>query len=74
MFSALLIWNLAAAIKRLHQPALEIHHFDQGKQYASKAYIKLLHDAGAQINMAEARQQTDTSSTWSINTSAFTAP
>ena len=35
-----------------HYPAPEIHHSDQGRQYAAKAYVKLLHDAGAQISMA----------------------
>lgn len=35
-----------------HYPAPEIHHSDQGRQYAAKAYVKLLRDAGVQISMA----------------------
>jgi len=33
-------------------PAPDIHHSDQGTQYAAKAYVKLLQDAGTQISMA----------------------
>ncbi len=33
-------------------PAPQIHHSDQGTQYAAKAYVKLLQDAGTQISMA----------------------
>ena len=33
-------------------PAPEIHHSDQGTQYAAKAYVKRLQDAGTQISMA----------------------
>ena len=35
-----------------HYPAPEIHHSDQGTQYAAKAYVQLLRDAGTQISMA----------------------
>ncbi|MCY3780893.1 MAG: DDE-type integrase/transposase/recombinase [Chloroflexi bacterium] len=35
-------------------PALEIHHSDQGRQYAAKAYVQLLRDAGTQISVAAA--------------------
>lgn len=33
-------------------PAPEIHHSDQGTQYAAKAHVKLLRDAGTQVSMA----------------------
>ena len=33
-------------------PAPEIHHSDQGTQYAAKAYVKRLQAAGTQISMA----------------------
>ena len=35
-------------------PAPEIHHSDQGTQYAAKAYVKLLQAAGTRISMAAA--------------------
>ena len=45
--------TLTALQKALDQhPAPEIHHSDQGGQYAAKAYVKLLHAHGAQISMA----------------------
>ena len=45
--------TLAALRKALeHHPAPEIHHSDQGSQYAAKAYIKLLCGCGTQISMA----------------------
>jgi len=45
--------TLAALRKALeHHPAPEIHHSDQGGQYAAKDYIKLLRDRGTQISMA----------------------
>ena len=45
--------TLAALHKALdHHPAPEIHHADQGKQYAAKAYVKLLRDNGTQVSMA----------------------
>jgi len=37
-----------------HRP--EIHHSDQGLQYAATAYIDLLHQVNAQISMAEVGQ------------------
>ena len=37
-----------------HYPAPEIHHSDQGSQYAAKAYVQLLREAGARISMAAA--------------------
>ena len=40
-------------------PAPEIHHSDQGTQYAAKAYVKLLQDAGTQISMATAGQPSE---------------
>ena len=45
--------TLAALRKALaHHPAPEIHHSDQGSQYAAKAYVKLLRECGTQISMA----------------------
>lgn len=35
-----------------HYPAPEIHHSDQGTQYAANSYVKLLREAGTQISMA----------------------
>jgi transposase InsO family protein len=47
--------TLAALRKALeHHPAPEIHHSDQGSQYAAKAYVKLLRECGTQISMAAA--------------------
>ena len=36
-----------------NQQAPEIHHSDQGVQYASTAYTQILQDAKVQISMAE---------------------
>ncbi len=45
--------TLAALRQALqHHPAPEIHHSDQGSQYAAKDYVKLLQNAGTQISMA----------------------
>lgn len=45
--------TLAALHKALRQhPAPNIHHSDQGRQYAAGVYTKLLRDAGTQISMA----------------------
>ena len=45
--------TLTALQKALDRhPAPEIHHSDQGGQYAAKAYVKLLRDRGTQISMA----------------------
>ena len=35
-----------------HHPSPEIHHSDQGSQYAAKAYVQQLQDKGTQISMA----------------------
>ena len=56
-------WNLSSSLGQelaliplqyalRHYPAPEIHHSDQGTQYAAKAYVKRLQDAGTQISMA----------------------
>ena len=56
-------WNLSwslgqelalVALKQalLHYKSPEIHHSDQGTQYAANSYVKLLQDAGTQISMA----------------------
>ena len=42
-----------------HQPAPEVHHSDQGAQYAAKDYVKLLHDSGTQISMAAAGEPSE---------------
>ena len=36
----------------------EIHHSDQGVQYAATAYVSMLHEAGAAISMAEVGEPT----------------
>ena len=46
----LVLLPLERALQR--HPAPEIHHSDQGTQYAAKAYVKRLQDAGTQISMA----------------------
>ncbi len=56
-------WNLSSSLGQelalillryalRHYPAPEIHHSDQGTQYAAKAYVKQLQDVGTQISMA----------------------
>jgi putative transposase len=42
---------------RSHCP--ELHHSDQGVQYAAMGYVELLHAAGAQISMSAVRRPTD---------------
>ena len=39
-----------------HHPAPEIHHSDQGIQYACPAYTQVLDDANVQVSMAEVRE------------------
>ena len=52
--------TLAALHKALnHHPAPDIHHSDQGRQYAAKSYIKRLGDAGTQISMAAAGEPSE---------------
>jgi len=46
----LALLSLEKALQRY--PAPEIHHSDQGTQYAAKAYVKRLQDAGTRISMA----------------------
>ena len=52
-----LSWSLGQELALLplkqalrHHPAPAIHHSDQGTQYAAKAYVKLLQNAGTQIS------------------------
>lgn len=45
--------TLMALQMALQQATLEIHHSDQGVQYAATAYVDLLARAGATISMAE---------------------
>ena len=54
-----LSWSLGQELTLLplnqalqRNPAPDIHHSDQGTQYAAKAYVRLLRDAGTQISMA----------------------
>ena len=49
-------WLTLTALQRAlaKHPAPEIHHSDQGVQYAATAYIQILQDANVQISMAEA--------------------
>lgn len=58
-----LSWSLGRelALRPLRQAiegysAPDIHHSDQGSQYAAKAYVKLLQSAGSQISMSAAGQ------------------
>ena len=46
----LVLLPLKQALQRY--PAPDIHHSDQGSQYAAKAYVKLLRECGTQISMA----------------------
>lgn len=45
--------TLAALERALREHTPEIHHSDQGVQYAATAYVQRLQEAGAQISMAE---------------------
>ena len=52
--------TLAALHKALqYHPAPDIHHSDQGGQYAAKDYVKLLRDNGTQISMAAAGEPSE---------------
>jgi len=61
-------WNLSRgldqrltliALRRALQSHIpQIHHSDQGWQYAAKEYVELLHKAGVQISMAETGEPT----------------
>jgi len=48
--------------KALRQGKLNIHHNDQGGQYAAHAYIQRLRAVQAQISMADAGKATDNAS------------
>jgi putative transposase len=45
--------TIAALDRAMRQAKPEIHHSDQGVQYAAIAYVQRLKDAGARISMAE---------------------
>lgn len=45
--------TLLALRRALAQHTPEIHHSDQGVQYAATAYTQAIQEAGAQISMAE---------------------
>ncbi len=45
---------LESALAERKPPAGLIHHSDRGVQYASKAYVDLLHEHGVQISMSRA--------------------
>jgi len=46
--------TLMALQRALAHHSPQIHHSDQGVQYAARAYIQMLYEVGAQISMAEA--------------------
>jgi putative transposase len=48
--------TLAALRKALEHAVPQIHHSDQGVQYAATAYVSMLESAGVQISMAEVGQ------------------
>jgi transposase InsO family protein len=48
--------TLAALRKALEQAMPQVHHSDQGVQYAATAYVAMLESAGVQISMAEVGQ------------------
>ena len=43
----------------LHHPAPQIHHSDQGGQYAARDYVQPLQEAGTKISMAAAGQPSE---------------
>jgi putative transposase len=51
--------TLTALRQALAQHRPEIHHSDQGVQYAATAYIQTLQDVGAQLSMATAGEPTE---------------
>ena len=48
--------TLTALTRGLEKGVPEIHHSDQGVQYAATDYVDLLKEHGAQISMAEVGQ------------------
>lgn len=50
--------TLTALRKALARSRLEIHHSDQGVQYAATAYVELLEEMGVAISMAEVGEVT----------------
>jgi putative transposase len=48
--------TLSALQRALVQRLPEIHHSDQGVQYAATGYVQLLQEAGVRISMAEVGQ------------------
>jgi putative transposase len=51
--------TLTALRRALAQRRPEIHHSDQGVQYAASAYIQTLQDVGAQLSMAAVGEATE---------------
>jgi putative transposase len=51
--------TLTALRRALAQHRPEIHHSDQGVQYAATAYVQTLQDVGAQLSMATAGEPTE---------------
>jgi putative transposase len=51
--------TLTALRRALAQHPPEIHHSDQGVQYAATAYIETLRGVGAQISMATVGEPTE---------------
>jgi transposase InsO family protein len=54
--------TLTALRRALSQGQPDIHHSDQGVQYAATAYIQLLHARGVQISMATVGEATENGS------------
>ena len=50
--------TLIALRRALQKHTPQIHHSDQGWQYAAKEYVELLQKAGVQISMAETGEPT----------------
>lgn len=53
------ILTLTALQRALAQHCPEIHHSDQGVQYAATTYIRTLQDVGAQLSMAAVGEGTE---------------
>lgn len=50
--------TMTALARALEAHVPEVHHSDQGLQYAAGAYVQTLHQAGVRISMAEVGQPT----------------
>lgn len=50
---------MSALRQALQHHCPELHHSDQGVQYAATGYVQLLHDAGVQVSMSAPGRPTD---------------